>query len=123
MFQKIIQVLVVFLFSTSLIFSQSKIQELKVNGGCNYNGETFDAKVYTFESDRAAVEAVDRILEPVGLERNFDIRAADVDNAAAIIVGETRYLLYNQAFIRRVKDVTKTDWAAISIMAHEVGHI
>lgn len=122
MFQKSIQVLIVLLFATSLIFSQSKIKELTISGGCNYSGESLDTKVYTFESDKAAVEAVDRILEPVGLERNFEILAADVDNAAAVIFKETRYLLYNQAFIRRVKDVTKTDWSAISIMAHEVGH-
>ncbi|HMS39421.1 MAG TPA: hypothetical protein PKE69_04290 [Pyrinomonadaceae bacterium] len=122
MFQKGVQILAVLLFATTLIFSQSKIKELNISGGCNYGGGELDTKVYSFEGDKAATEAVDRILEPVGLERNFEIRAADVSNAAAVIVGETRYLLYNQAFIRRVKDVTKTDWSAISIMAHEVGH-
>jgi hypothetical protein len=103
-------------------FSQGRVEELTINNGCNYSGESFSSKIYTFESDRAAIEAVDSILAPIGLVRNFDVRAADVDNAAAVIRGETRYLLYNQEFIRRVKAVTKTDWAAVSIMAHEIGH-
>lgn len=120
---KVIHLLLVVMFaSATTIFPQSRVKELVVNGGCNYDGEPFDLKVYTFESDAAAVAAVDRILDPLGLVRNFDVRAADVSNAAAVIDGETRYLLYNQEFIRRVKAVTRTDWAAISIMAHEIGH-
>lgn len=120
---KIIHLLLVVMFvSTTTVFPQSRVKELIVNGGCNYDGEPFDSKVYSFESDAAAVAVVDRILDPLRLVRNFDVRAADVRNAAAVIRGETRYLLYNQEFIRRVKAVTKTDWSAISIMAHEIGH-
>jgi hypothetical protein len=102
--------------------SQTKVQQLTIEDGCNYYGDSFSATVYTFESDQGAIEVIDRILGTVGLARNFDIKAADVPNAAATIVGTTRYLLYNQEFMRRVKAVTNTDWAAISIMAHEIGH-
>ena len=103
-------------------FSQERVQELIVNGGCNYYGEPLGSKIYTFESEEAAVTAIDRILIPTGLVRNFIIKVADVPNAAAIIYGEVRYILYNQAFMQRVKSQTNTDWAAISIMAHELGH-
>ena len=122
MLKNLLFVSVVLFALTTTSFPQTKIKELPANGGCSYYGETLDSKIYTFESDEAAVDAIDRILDPTGLVRNFDIRAADVPNAAAIVYGETRYILYNQAFMRRVKNDTKTDWAAISIMAHELGH-
>lgn len=123
MLQKIELVLLVVLISVTAGFSQ-KVKELKISGGCNYYGESVGSDFYTFESDQEAIDAVDNILNPIGLVRNFDIRAADVDNAEAVIIpgDSTRYILYNQAFMRRVKNDTKTDWAAISIMAHEIGH-
>ncbi len=33
-----------------------------------------------------------------------------------------RYIRYNPSFMKRVNDSTKTDWAAISVLAHEIGH-
>jgi len=57
-----------------------------------------------------------------GLLSNFIIKTADVPNAKASISGSTRYVLYNQLFMKRVKQQTNTDWAAISILAHEIGH-
>lgn len=83
--------------------------------------------VYGFNSDREAVEALDRIMKYTGLPANFEIFAADVPNACAVIQCPDggnclRYLLYNQEFMIRVKDATRTDWSAISILAHEIGH-
>lgn len=52
----------------------------------------------------------------------FEIKAADVSNAQARIVGDKRLILYNQEFMARVKRTTNTDWAAVSILAHEIGH-
>ncbi len=62
-----------------------------------------------------------------GLPANFEILAADVPNACAVIQCPnnndcSRYLLYNQEFIIRVKNATNTDWSAISILVHEIGH-
>lgn len=122
MLQKSPLVLLVIFVLIITAFSQDRVKELVVNGGCNYYGESLGSKIYTFESEEAAIAAVDKILIPTGLVRNFNIRVADVPNAAAIIYGEDRYILYNQAFMRRVKSQTNTDWAAISIMAHELGH-
>lgn len=122
MLQKSPLVLLVVFVLTATAFSQDRVKELAVNGGCNYYGEPLGSKIYTFDSEEDAIAAVDKILIPTGLVRRFNIRAADVPNAAAIIYGEDRYILYNQAFMRRVKSQTNTDWAAISIMAHELGH-
>ena len=96
---------------------------LSFDGSCVYDGDVLEAgQIYGFESDAEAQAATKRIMDQTGLVQNFTIRAANVPNAAAVINGETRMILYNQEFMQRVKRTTSTDWAAISIMAHEVGH-
>ena len=78
--------------------------------------------MFSFESDEEAQTVLNDILNTVGLRPNFVIQASNVPNAAAVIDGSERYILYNRKFIRSVKENTKTNWAAISILAHEIGH-
>ncbi|MDQ3535130.1 MAG: membrane-binding protein, partial [Bacteroidota bacterium] len=58
----------------------------------------------------------------VGLKPNFEIRPADIYNAAAVNYGGKRFILYDPAFMANIQNATQTDWAAISILAHEIGH-
>ncbi|QTN19727.1 membrane-binding protein [Brevundimonas sp. AJA228-03] len=108
----------------SLGLAAASPQELiTFDGSCVYDGDVLDTEgVYGFESDADAEAATKRIMDQTGLVQNFTIRAADVPNAAAVINGESRMILYNQQFMRDVRRTTNTDWAAVSIMAHEVGH-
>jgi hypothetical protein len=76
----------------------------------------------SFTSEQEARQMISLITDVVGLKSNFKIKAGDVDNAAAVIYSGQRYVLYNPVFIRQVKNAVKTDWAGISILAHEVGH-
>jgi hypothetical protein len=63
------------------------------------------------------------ITDAVGLQPRFELRATDqVDNAAAVVYGGRRYLLYNPKFLAAVNRAGHTDWAGISILAHEMGH-
>lgn len=78
--------------------------------------------LYGFASDTEADDAMRRIMRYTGLPANFTIKAANVPNAAAVLYQEKRFILYNQYFMLRIKDETKTDWAAFSILAHEIGH-
>ncbi len=89
---------------------------------CSYYGEEVSDDMYAFASDDDAKSAVARIMKHSGLPSNFEIRAANVPNASAAIRGSNRLILYNQQFMDRVTSATSTDWAAISIMAHEIGH-
>lgn len=89
---------------------------------CSYTGDKFGEDLYGFVSDEAAQRALARVMKHTGLESNFAIMAANVPNAAAVIQGQTRYILYNQGFIMKVQDLAKTDWAGLSILAHEIGH-
>jgi hypothetical protein len=75
-----------------------------------------------FSSQSEAKAVLNDIMSYVGLRANFKIEPADVPNAAAVITDHTRYILYNPSFINSVKRGTKTNWSAVSILAHEIGH-
>ena len=63
------------------------------------------------------------ITDVVGLKPRFELRATDeVENAAAVVYNGQRYLLYNPQFVAAVNRAGRTDWAGISILAHEMGH-
>lgn len=89
---------------------------------CSYFGESVPAKVTTFSSDAEADAVVKQIIAASGLSPNFEIMAAGVPNAAAIIRGSKRLILYDQYFVRSLRDRAGTRWAPISVMAHEIGH-
>ncbi|WP_141106400.1 M48 family metalloprotease [Hymenobacter gelipurpurascens] len=63
------------------------------------------------------------ITDVVGLKPRFELQAtSQVQNAAAVVYGGKRYLLYNPQFVGAVNRAGRTDWAGISILAHEMGH-
>ena len=106
----------------SITFSSSAQEKLNIDHSCSYTGELTEKDLYGFTSDTEAEDALTKIMKYTGLPSNFTIKAANVPNAAAVIQGDERFILYNQYFMLRVKDLTKTDWAALSILAHEIGH-
>ena len=70
-----------------------------------------------------AAGIIREITEAVGLQPRFELRATtQVDNAAAVVYDGRRYLLYNPRFLAAVNRAGHTDWAGISILAHEMGH-
>jgi hypothetical protein len=92
---------------------------------CDYGGSGKGvSRGLRFGSVVEAEAAVDRILKVAGLTRNFVIKPSeDVDNAESGVDGNNRrYIYYNPAFMDRIKSKARTDWAALAIMAHEIGH-
>lgn len=74
-------------------------------------------------TEKVAKETAENIVKYTGLSQNFQIVAdKDIPTAIAYIKGKKRYVAYNPDFILRVKDKTQTDWGAISVLAHEIGH-
>src|SRR5687767_6307892 len=111
------------ILSSLLIFSLFVNAQIIPSGAsCSYYGEEVADEISTYSSTADARKAVQRILDVVGLRPNFEIRAANVPNAAAVIFKGQRYILYNTKFMRAINSAAKTDWAGISILAHEVGH-
>ena len=68
-------------------------------------------------------DVIREITDAVGLKARFALRATrDIDNAAAVVYDGQRFLLYNPDFLSAVNRAGHTDWAGISILAHEMGH-
>ncbi|GAA4446381.1 hypothetical protein GCM10023189_01450 [Nibrella saemangeumensis] len=93
---------------------------------CNYsgiNGLLANCNYVRSASNGHAEKVVERILKPIGLMRNFKIiECPNTQNCFATVVNGQRYIIYDGAFMQRIETVTETDWSAISIMAHEIGH-
>ena len=100
----------------------AEIGSLQVDQYRSFNNDPLPKQLITFSSDADARAAINRIMQYTGLPPRFKIMAADVPNAAAIIRGNQRYILYNQFFMSQIKNATQNQWAQISILAHEIGH-
>ena len=75
------------------------------------------------QSAPAPPDVIREITDAVGLKARFELRATrDIDNAAAVVYSGKRFLLYNPDFLGAVNRAGHTDWAGISILAHEMGH-
>ncbi len=74
-------------------------------------------------NERAAKEAVFRIVKHSGLQPDFTVREnLSIRTAIAFIKGRERVIEYNPAFIAMVMDSSQTNYSAISILAHEIAH-
>lgn len=89
---------------------------------CSYYGESISPTIKMEPANAAAEQIIQKILSVVGLRHNFEIRAANVPNAAAVILKNKRYILYNPKFISQINYASGTNWSGISILAHEIGH-
>ena len=93
---------------------------------CSYTGGGMSPEVVCSPktaSNGYAENVVDRILRPIGLMRNFKvIECSNTDNCFATVLKGQRFLVYDGAFMGKIVEETETDWSAISIMAHEIGH-
>jgi hypothetical protein len=75
-----------------------------------------------FGSVSDAGKMAERILDAAGRKANFQIKEAKVPNAVAVLTNGRRFILYNPDFINRLTSITGTQWAAVSVLAHEIGH-
>ena len=65
---------------------------------------------------------IQTIVGVVGLKSNFEIQAAKIPNAAAVVFNGKRYILYNPQFIAILDKAAGKHWPSIAILAHEIGH-
>jgi len=62
------------------------------------------------------------IINVAGLQRGYELKEADVLNIEASISHGKKYILYNPIYIATLTNITKNNWAAMALLAHEVGH-
>ncbi len=110
-----------------VVKSPNSKYDFVVENSCGFDRSMINEKVYSFNSDLDADNALNDIMKLTGLPANFEIRAASVDNACAVIKCDDkgncdRFILYNQEFMEKVKDQTSTHFSELAILAHEIAH-
>jgi len=108
-------------FMSCISFSQSG-NTINSSYICSYYGEPITRPVTAFASSADAKTVIAEIIDVVGLEPAFEVRSANIPNAAAIVSAGKRYILYNPQFIKALNSAANDKWAAIAIIAHEIGH-
>jgi hypothetical protein len=89
---------------------------------CSSQITSWTSKPASFTSVSGAKTMIAEIIEVIGLKPNFEVLPANIDNAAAVVYQNKRYILYNPDFISRLNAAAGNKWASISILAHEIGH-
>ena len=89
---------------------------------CSYYGEDLSHEIVMYPASEHAKKVINGIISVIGLRPNFEIREANVPNAAAVVLDGKRYILYNAGFMDDINSASGTYWAGISILAHEIGH-
>lgn len=97
-------------------------QQITIQHSCSFDGEESQTDFYVFDASQEADRIVGRVVNAVGLAKNFIVKSADCTNALATTEGNQRYILYNTTFLEKFKKDSKTKWAAYCVLAHEIGH-
>lgn len=85
--------------------------------------DSLSTENYAYEPDKVAKEAVSKIVQYTGLSSNFVVIAdKNITTAIAYLKSNKRYIAYNPKFIEKLNNKTATNWAAVSVLAHEIGH-
>ena len=116
---KIKLTVLIVLFALQGVFAQNYQTVEDINTACATLG---------FSGNEDAEIAVDDILDKIGLSRNFILQECpEINNAIAKNIDDgsghkERYILYDSNFFKQIEVKAGNDWAATSVLAHEIGH-
>jgi hypothetical protein len=120
-------VLLLFISFVNQSFSQTNTK--KINFACNYFGRNISPQeicpqMQGFVSDSHAEEVIRRFAKKMGqVNSKFKVmQCSNTDNCFATVIEGQPFIIYDNAFLSRVEQTTRTDWGAVSILAHEIGH-
>lgn len=110
---------VVSLFTTAVMAQQPG----RIGNHDAVSNWTPSASTTTIASVAEGRQIAEEIINVLGLKSNFEVmETRQIPNAAAVTYGGKRFVLYNGNFINNLIRTTGTRWAAISVLAHEIGH-
>ena len=98
-------------------------QQITIEKGCSYYGETGKKQIYVTECKNTKVlKIIDDILSTISLQKNFDIYEANVENAIATNYNNHRLIIIDPTFLSDIETLTKDKYTSYLIIAHEIGH-
>lgn len=66
---------------------------------------------------------VRRILDSINWKENFTLMEQNgINNAYATIIQNRRVIIYDNRFLTALDQYSRTNWASVSVLAHEIGH-
>ena len=79
----------------------------------------YELKNRNFNTNKEAIEALQKILSVANLKTNrfVILPCNNINNAAATVYKEFRYILYNESWLSQ-----SNYWSKMAVLAHEVGH-
>jgi Peptidase family M48 len=89
---------------------------------CIFAGGQSDSELTLEAGDSELVNAVALVLGYTGLRPNFIVESSNVPDAVAIITDTVRYIVYNKDLMTTINERAGNKWAAVAVLAHEVGH-
>jgi hypothetical protein len=108
--------LVLFLFTGSLTVMAQK------ENNCGFIVPSASLRS-DFASVYEAGSYINTMLDRINWQENFRLREQNgINNAYATIIGNQRYIVYDNSFLERLDSYAGTKWASISVLAHEMGH-
>ncbi len=77
----------------------------------------------SFQSIYEAGAYINQMLDSIKWKENFVLREQNgINNAYATIVGNKRYIVYDNNFLENLDEYAGTKAASLSVLAHEMGH-
>jgi hypothetical protein len=115
--------------SLFLVCNCINAQQIKTNFACNYFGKKVTPQeicpqMQGYVSESHAERVIGQFAKKMGqISSKFKVmQCSNTDNCFATVIDGQPFIIYDRAFLNRVEETTQTDWAAISILAHEIGH-
>ena len=118
------------IISLSVLFhTVGQNQKKKITFACNYFGKNIlpqdiCPQMQGFVTDSHAERVIGQFAQKMGqVNSKFKVmQCANTDNCFATVIEGQPYIIYDRDFLNRVEETTQTDWGAVSILAHEIGH-
>jgi len=115
----------ILIISSLNLFAQSQVKGFHLNKPINMAAilAKKPATVMGFSTVSEARSIIGDIMNAIDMQQNFQVvSTSQVGNAAAVMYGGTRYVLYNPSFINQLDNAANDKWASISVLGHEIGH-
>ena len=100
--------------------NDGKISNVSI--GCSYNHGFKENYIIISLPNPREVDIINKILTYSGIPSNFKIYKASIDNAVSMIIGNQRYIVYDDKLLKNTDKATKSYWSSTSILAHLIGH-
>jgi hypothetical protein len=96
-----------------------------LQGGWGDDGPTeyITRRARTLNDPSGVPQVVEQIKRMLSITASFDIYIAEEeDNAFATVANGRKILVVDVGFLEKLNAIAGTEWGAISVIAHEVGH-